>query len=277
MRMKKISTLIIILIISISSFSQKIEYAIDVGGNYSFFSSSIYKSTGKFGFQINNDFTLPFNKYLSLKTGIGLRILNVDLTYSENNQMTYFTGTTPETLYNNRQPFILPGSVIVIYEDSTIIGYVDNADTIYFDDRNPLNTKSNYNLLFLSIPLQLQVGFFNKKLLLTTGMTTSAIIYAKNTFQINNGKTHNEKANNDFSNIFISLNIGIGYNIFNNIYARVNFEHSISNIKNELIDPEMFGLKKSDLHLNNISLNLTYKFWKPIYKKLYNRFECENK
>ena len=45
--------------------------------------------------------------------------------------MVYFTGTTPITLYNDRQPFIVPNSVMKIGED-------ENGDPIYVENTRPV-------------------------------------------------------------------------------------------------------------------------------------------
>lgn len=51
--------------------------------------------------------------------------------YSRTAGMLYFTGTTPKTLYNDRQPFIVPNSVIQT-------GVDDNGKAIYAENTHPV-------------------------------------------------------------------------------------------------------------------------------------------
>lgn len=267
--MKTISTLIIFLLISLNLFSQKIEYSIEAGGNYNISTNYINNSTGKLGFHLSNKFTFPLNKHFSLKTGLGLDQLNSNLNHRTAG-MVYFSGTNMTTFYNDRQPFIIPNSVIVVYdENGEVIGYEENLNPLIL---NPDTTNynypisSNYNLFLLNIPLQIQINFFKNRLLLTTGFSASTIIYAKNTMKFINGESIEYNANDDFRNVFFNLNIGLDFKIFKNIYAGIYYERS-SNIvksKNQFIDPEAtyfgYGTNLSKTNLNNISINLSYKF-----------------
>jgi TonB-linked SusC/RagA family outer membrane protein len=48
------------------------------------------------------------------------------LMYSRSAEMMYFTGNTPQTTLNNREPFIIPNSVIKIDDGNGNISYVEN-------------------------------------------------------------------------------------------------------------------------------------------------------
>lgn len=50
------------------------------------------------------------------------------LMYSRTKEIMYFAGTAPETAYNDRNPFIVPNSVMADYNDEgEIVGYLENT------------------------------------------------------------------------------------------------------------------------------------------------------
>ncbi len=51
--------------------------------------------------------------------------------HSRTSGMVYFTGITPNTLYNDRQPFVVPNSVVQIGKD-------ENGDPIYVENSRPV-------------------------------------------------------------------------------------------------------------------------------------------
>jgi len=55
------------------------------------------------------------------------------LMYSRTIGMTYFTGISPVTLYNDRQPFIIPNSVVEIEKDG-VITYEENTIPVKYSD-----------------------------------------------------------------------------------------------------------------------------------------------
>lgn len=81
----------------------------------------------------NYDYTFGIGNTLSYKNvsfTFNIDIRQGGLMYSRTAEMTYFSGTTKETLYNDRQPFIVPNSVIEIIEDGEVVGYEENARPI---------------------------------------------------------------------------------------------------------------------------------------------------
>ncbi len=126
----------------------------------------------------------------------------------------------------------------------------------------------NYNLLSLNIPLQLQINFLKKRLLLTTGFSASTIIYAKSEARLDDGSYIEYNAKDDFKNFFLNMNIGIEYKIQKNTYLGIFYERSNNIIKNQNLfidlNPQVtYGgdlEKNSNTYLNNLSLNLSYKF-----------------
>ena len=238
---------------SVNLYSQKITYSIEAGANYSFFTNSEHKtqdqethtiytssggyytitavdlnssekkisSKGKTGFFINNNFSFPVNKFIRFKTGFGLSLNNADLT-TKVKDLNYTTFSFYE------------------YEN-----------------------KATYNIFQIKIPLQLQLSFFNEKLLLSNGISISAIINAKNTFETNATNSYTYIADNDFENIFVNFNSGFEYNIFKKVYIGVQYEYSATKLMTENTSYQtqsFYMLNYNKIHLNNISLNLSYKF-----------------
>ncbi len=76
---------------------------------------------------INNNFT-----YKSFSFGFMFDYRIGGLMYSRTKNITQWAGTVPETLYNNREPFILPNSVYEIDRD-------DNGDPVYAENTIPLD------------------------------------------------------------------------------------------------------------------------------------------
>ncbi len=246
---------IFLLIISSNLYSQKRQYSINAGSN---FTISTLSFEGKFGFYASGDVAFPLNNHLSLKTGIGIKQLSFSVSGSRTSEMIYFTGTNGQTLYNDREPFIIPGSVTQVGDSS----YIENTQPLFIDSLhtywgNSNYYPSNYFTLLFNIPIQLQVNLIKNKLLLTSGISVSSIIYAKNT--INNkwgdpeASDYNNKsytANKDFKSAFINANIGAKYKVFRNFYAGFEYERSITNISKIY----------NSLYLDSFSANLTYKF-----------------
>lgn len=88
------------------------------------------------------DFILGFNTRISYK---GLTVSTVvdwrqgGVMYSRTASITHFAGTTPYTLYNDRQPWIIPNSVQNISNDPDKPEYIENT--------TPVTGASNTNLL----------------------------------------------------------------------------------------------------------------------------------
>ena len=81
------------------------------------------------------DFLAGFGSRITLYKFINFSF-NIDwhqggLMYSRTAGMVYFTGTTPITLYNDRQPFIVPNSVVQVGQDA-------NGDPIYVENTRPV-------------------------------------------------------------------------------------------------------------------------------------------
>ena len=76
---------------------------------------------------------LTFFKIISINAAIDYR--HGGLMHSRTAGMVYFTGTTPITLYNDRNPFIVPNSVMQtgIDADGNPV-YVENTRTVIYDD-----------------------------------------------------------------------------------------------------------------------------------------------
>ncbi|HEX2976503.1 MAG TPA: SusC/RagA family TonB-linked outer membrane protein, partial [Bacteroidales bacterium] len=80
-----------------------------------------------------------FNTSLSYK-GLNLSgtldIRHGGLMYSRSAEMMFFTGNTPKTTFNDRQPFIIPNSVIKIDDGEGNISYVENDIPIAGSSQN---------------------------------------------------------------------------------------------------------------------------------------------
>ena len=78
----------------------------------------------------NYDYTLGIGSsltYKSLNFSFNIDIRQGGLMYSRTAEMTYFSGTNEYTTYNDRQPFIIPNSVIEMTDaDGNVTGYEEN-------------------------------------------------------------------------------------------------------------------------------------------------------
>jgi len=261
--MNKIVIFLLLLFFSFSIFAQKAEYMISAGANYNFFTISSYNteyqqniptnsgytsvttstykleinSTGASGFFVKNDFSFPVNKVISFNTGFGISLNNSDLTIKS------------KSTYNSNGYTFLDSSYIFVLDTGTVFNY--NYEYI---------NSSDYNIFLLNIPIQLQIKLFKEKLNLVGGLSISALMQAKKTYSINDGK-NTIIATNDFENIFFNVNFGFSYNLFDNIYAGIKYDYSVTDVfRNSDSQSYSYNKNYSKPHLNNISLILSYKF-----------------
>lgn len=92
----------------------------------------------KFIVGINNQFT-----YKNLTLSVGLDIRHGGLIYSYTKRLTTFVGNSKETLYNDRQPFIVPNSVFQPIDPGTGKPQVDdNGDPVYQENTTPVSVSN---------------------------------------------------------------------------------------------------------------------------------------
>lgn len=253
------------LLFTFSNFAQNAEYKISAGANYNFFTMSSYEtenqqtiptnsgytsytistyeleinSTGTSGFFIKNDFSFPVNKVIYFNTGFGISINNCDLI------------TKSKSTYSSNGYTFVDSSYIFVIDTSSVFNY--NYEYM---------RSSNYNILLLNIPIQLKLKLLNEKLDFACGITISALIQAKNTYSISEVNKYTEIATNKFENMFFNVNLGFAYNIFDNIYAGIQYDYSLTDIFKTSTDMQFnsYSQNYQKTHLNNLSLNLSYKF-----------------
>lgn len=89
----------------------------------------------KFVLGINNQFT-----YKNLTLSVGFDVRHGGLIYSYTKRLTSFVGNSTETLYNDRQPFILPNSVYQPIDPGTGKPQVDdNGEPVYLENTTPVS------------------------------------------------------------------------------------------------------------------------------------------
>ncbi len=266
--MKTSLIILIFLFLGFNNFAQKAEYTISAGVNYNFFTMSDYKSDyqqtfsstsgytsyttstyeleieskGATGFFVDNGFSFPVNKYIAFKTGFGISLNNTDLI------------TKAKSTYSSNTGIVFDTSFVFVTDTSSVLNpYVYNYDYM---------TGSDYNIFLLNIPIQLQVNLLNEKLQLEGGLSISALMQAKSTFATNTNK-YTQIATNNFENIFFNVNFGFAYNIFDNIYAGLKYDYSVTNVfktDSDFQSSSSFSQNYYKTHLNNMSLYLSYKF-----------------
>jgi len=94
----------------------------------------------------NYDYTLGIGNSLTYKSfnfSFNIDIRQGGLMYSRTAEMTYFSGTTQETINNDRQPFIIPGSVVEIIEDGSVVGYEENDLPVMNNAPNSIGLGAN--------------------------------------------------------------------------------------------------------------------------------------
>jgi len=78
----------------------------------------------------NFDYTMGFGSTIQFY-GLSFYVLfdyrKGGMLYSRTADMTYYTGNTPYTTYNDRQPFIIPNSVVEIISNGEVQGYEENT------------------------------------------------------------------------------------------------------------------------------------------------------
>ncbi len=253
-----------LLFLALNNFAQKAEYTINAGANYNFFtmksvnqenqqnfsSNSDYtyftistyeieiESDGATGFFIDNAFLFPVNKHIYFKTGFGISINNVDI----------ITKTKSTYQNNSVYPFFVDTTHIIVVDTNRIVPYT-----------NEYVTGKDYNIFLLNIPIQIQVKLLKEKLNLDGGLLISAVMQAKNTFSTNTG-SYTHIATNNFENMFFSVHLGVSYNIFDNIYAGVKYDYSVTDVFKSSNSQLNYSQNYYKTHLNNVSLNLSYKF-----------------
>ena len=110
-----------------------------------------------------NDFMAGIRNNLTYK-GISLSftfdIRHGGYMYSRTSEMMHFTGTAPNTVYNDRQPFIVPNSVVKVDED-------DDGNPIYGENTTPIDAGNLYTYWGQSYG----GGLFNKRFLVSKTFT----------------------------------------------------------------------------------------------------------
>lgn len=89
-------------------------------------------------------------KYKSLSFGFTLDIRHGGLIYSGTSDLHYFVGNATQTLYNDRQPFIIPNSVYGVqnpdgswtYSENTTVIDMTNINAYYYHTKNKLGNRS---------------------------------------------------------------------------------------------------------------------------------------
>jgi TonB-linked SusC/RagA family outer membrane protein len=87
-------------------------------------------SQNKYFGDVGNRFTY---KAMSLSFRVDFR--QGGLMYSRTKDITHWAGTVPATLYNDREPFIIPNSVVEVEED-------ENGDPVYVENTKPIDDVS---------------------------------------------------------------------------------------------------------------------------------------
>lgn len=87
---------------------------------------------------MNNDYQMGINTsftYKGITLSADLDIRKGGLMYSRTKDISYFTGNAIQTAYNDRNPFIVPNSVVPVYaEDGSVREFVEN--TVALDNSN---------------------------------------------------------------------------------------------------------------------------------------------
>lgn len=83
----------------------------------------------EYDFMMGLTSTMIFYKFITIRANFDYR--QGGLMHSRTAGMVYFTGIAPQTLYNDRQPFIVPNSVMQVGNDS-------NGDPIYVENTRPV-------------------------------------------------------------------------------------------------------------------------------------------
>ena len=93
--------------------------------------------------------------YKGISLGFTFDIREGGLMYSRTKEMMYFTGTAPETIFNDRQPFIVPNSVVQVDVD-------ENGNPVYAENTVPIEVGSTLHTYWGQTQ---GGGEFNKKFL----------------------------------------------------------------------------------------------------------------
>ncbi|MCD4792469.1 MAG: SusC/RagA family TonB-linked outer membrane protein [Bacteroidales bacterium] len=111
------------------------EHVVVNSQGYPEFEDEGYKEYGKFEHDYIMGLTSDMTIYKHFTVSFNLDFRKGGLMYSRTLGMTYFTGTTPVTLYNDRQPFIIENSVMVTGTDDN--GTPDDvSDDTYIYEEN---------------------------------------------------------------------------------------------------------------------------------------------
>lgn len=147
---------------------------------------------------VNPDYMLGISntlKYKGLTFGFTFDIRQGGVIYSGTADLNYFVGNATQTLYNDRQPFIIPNSIYkqleadgtYTYHENVVPVDMANVNSYYYTTKNQIGDMSrvfdrsfvklrevvlNYSLpksLFQNMPIKgVEVGLYGKNLLLWT-------------------------------------------------------------------------------------------------------------
>ena len=84
---------------------------------------------GSMNYKYQTGFSTTFT-YKSVSLGADLDIRKGGVMFSRTKSVTYFTGNAIQTAYNDRNPFIIPGSVNKIVADDGSVSYKENATAL---------------------------------------------------------------------------------------------------------------------------------------------------
>ncbi|MFZ6012765.1 MAG: outer membrane beta-barrel protein [Bacteroidota bacterium] len=283
-------TLLVIFVCSLSSAYAQIKgYAVQVAANYPVIPSQTTSSSiqttpidassgytsywlnigaikesyeGRPGFDISGKFSYGVSKHFFVTSGLTVnyyrykRSIKIEDLNTEENVILVPGGTSG----TGGTPVIIGAPLGVIGGGSRLVGpngkLIDNPDlTFNPDDRNGETTT-----LYLQLPVMAGTTFFNDRLVVQTGLTTSWIVRGteyKSLFSYSGTyvyETKKETTTEEFNSVMIGLSLQTTYRITKSIGIEVSAQKSLSKI----YDNESTGKGK----LNTVSLGVSYNFFK---------------
>lgn len=276
--MKKV-IFIVLALISINCFAQKINYSIELSYNQPFISEiknkvpSAQYNTGyisispnyniketydsKSGFNFGGKVSYLISEKISIQAGLKVNLIRYKQATIIDN--TDVDNITIGTFIESGEPYgILQGTITARDEDCNLI--ISGIEPFTPYEPKDSDKLGNTSILYTEIPIQFGYSFFNNKLKCKLGIITSLLTYSEvykyNTeFLDFNNTILKDKSGDGFSNVVWNGSFELEYMVLNKVGLTLNYSRSFNSIYDDDIS---IGSPK----YNIFSLGLTYNFIK---------------
>lgn len=252
---------VVLFLLNINCFGQKINYRIELSyntpyiaevknnipsGQYNIGYTSIITNTGiketydsKSGVKFSGRLSYQISSKLHLESGLSLSIIRF------------------------KQSQIVNSNFDNILIDNIIIGDIYTSDSLWgpITDNEFIETNKNLgktSVLYTEIPIIVGYSFFNNKLICKLGMSASFLTYSE-VYKYNTDYFYNsnpvivDSSSDGLNNLLLNGHLEIEYLVYKNIGLNMNYQRSFNSIYDD-------NMSVGDPKYNLFSLGVSYSF-----------------